>query len=101
MNDPNRLKRAVPRPGEVELVREEPHRRRWIWVVYLVLFGASIPWYLPRGEAPRIWLGLPYWVILSLLATVGIALFTAFVVRRYWSETSPSSGGESGDRESS
>lgn len=82
-------------------MREEPHRRRWIWVVYFVLFGASIPWYLPRGEVPRIWLGLPYWVVVSLLATVGIASFTAFVVRRYWRETADSSHGENADRGSS
>jgi hypothetical protein len=68
---------------------DKPARRRWIWLVYVLLFGASIPWYLPKGSSPRIWLGLPHWVVISLLATIGIALFTVFVVHRYWRETEP------------
>ena len=69
---------------------EEPHRRWWIWVVYGLLFGASIPWYLPKDSAPQIWFGLPHWVVISLMATIGIALFTAFVVHRYWGDAEPS-----------
>ena len=58
----------------------------WIWPVYLVLFGASVPWYLPGDGPLRIWLGLPHWVVLSLAATAGVAVFTAFVVHRLWPE---------------
>lgn len=60
--------------------------RRWIWLVYVALFGAAIPWYLPADPTPAIWFGLPYWVVISLLATIGIACFTAFVVHRYWKD---------------
>jgi len=70
-------------------VVDEPARRWWIWLVYVLLFGASIPWYLPQSSLPRIWLGLPHWVVISLTATIGIALFTAFVVNRYWREAEP------------
>ena len=59
------------------------HRIRWIWIVYILLFALSIPWYL-RDPAPRIWLGLPHWVVLSLAAVVAVALFTAFVTWRCW-----------------
>lgn len=58
--------------------------RAWIWAVYLVLFALSVPWYLPADDAPALWLGLPYWVVLSVLAIVGIACFTAWVLLRYW-----------------
>lgn len=68
---------------------DEPARRWWIWLVYTLLFGASIPWYLPPDSTPRIWLGLPHWVVISLLATIGIALFTVVVVNRYWREAEP------------
>ena len=67
-------------------VIEEPSRRWWIWLVYALLFGASVPWYLPTDSAPKVWLGLPHWVIISLMATIAIALFTAFVVNAYWRE---------------
>ena len=56
----------------------------WIWPVYVVLFGASVPWYLPADAPLRIWFGLPHWVVLSLTATAGVAVFTAFVVHRLW-----------------
>jgi hypothetical protein len=57
---------------------------RWIWVVYLVLFAASVPWYVPADAPLRIWFGLPHWVVMSLAATFGVAVFTAFVVHFLW-----------------
>ena len=63
----------------------EPRSRAWIWVVYVLLFAASVPWYLPAGSPPRLWLGLPHWVVISLAAYLAVAGFTAWVVARYWS----------------
>lgn len=63
----------------------EPRSRPWIWAVYVLLFAASVPWYLPAGSPPRIWLGLPHWVVISLAAYLAVAVFTAWVVARYWS----------------
>ncbi len=63
---------------------EEPCRKRWIWFVYVLLFVLSVPWYLPGDTPTLIWWGLPAWVVLSLVMTMGIALFTVFVVGKYW-----------------
>ena len=63
----------------------EPRSRPWIWAVYVFLFAVSVPWYLPPGSPARLWLGLPHWVVLSLLAYLAVAVFTAYVVARYWS----------------
>lgn len=76
-------------------------KRRWIWPVYLALFGMAIPWYLPADPTPAIWLGLPYWVVISLLATIGIACFTAFVVHRYWKDDDEPTGSVRGEDERS
>ena len=57
--------------------------------MYLLLFGASVPWYLPEDTPIQIWFGLPHWVVISLLATLGVAAFTAFVVRRFWPDEEP------------
>lgn len=54
-----------------------------MWLVYLALFGLSVPWYLPAGPL-RLWLGLPHWVVLSVTSMVGVALFTVVVIHRYW-----------------
>ncbi len=64
--------------------RVEPRSHFWIWAVYLCLFAGSIPWYLPEGEPLRLWFGLPHWVVISLAAYLGVALFTVWVVRHYW-----------------
>lgn len=53
----------------------------------MFLFAASVPWYLPPGSPARLWLGLPHWVVISLVAYLAVAVFTAFVVARYWSAT--------------
>jgi hypothetical protein len=57
--------------------------------VYLLLFAASVPWYLPANQKPAIWLGLPYWVVISLASTIAIALFTAYVIHRFWADEPP------------
>ena len=54
-----------------------------------MLFGASVPWYLPEDTPIQIWFGLPHWVVISLLATVGVAVFTAFVIRGFWPDEEP------------
>ncbi|MDJ0655649.1 MAG: hypothetical protein QNJ40_15905 [Xanthomonadales bacterium] len=58
--------------------------RPWIWLIFLALFALSVPWYLPKSDQPPLWLGLPYWVVLSLLACLAIAIFTAWTIGRYW-----------------
>jgi hypothetical protein len=56
----------------------------WVWAVYLAFFALSVPWYLPADATPALWFGMPFWVVLSLLAVGAIACFTLFVIRRYW-----------------
>ena len=59
-------------------------RHWWIGVVYVLLFAVSVPWYLPAVKPVPTWLGLPFWVVLSVVGSVAVALFTALVVTRYW-----------------
>lgn len=67
-------------------MRDEPFRHVWVWGVYAALFALAIPWYLSGSGPEPIWFGFPRWVALSLAATLGIALFTAYVIQRFWSE---------------
>ncbi len=53
---------------------------RTIVLIYLVLFGLAIPWYLP--EDPRLVLGMPLWVGTALLFSFIISLFTAWLLLR-------------------
>ena len=65
---------------------EEPCRKRSIWFVYVLLFVFSVPWYLPGDTPILIWWGLPAWVVISLVITIGVALFTVFVIGKYWQQ---------------
>ena len=61
--------------------RQTPQSRRIsVWLCYLALFTLSIPWYLPSGSVPTLWLGLPYWVVISLACCVLIAGLNVIVI---------------------
>lgn len=83
-------------PAPPEPVEPTP-TRPWIWAVYLLLFAVSVPWYLPAGSPARLWFGLPHWVVLSLAACLGVAVFTVWVLSRHWS--SPPGGEDPNERE--
>ena len=73
-------------PVEVEGLNDEPRRHPLIWVVYLLLFAVAVPWYWPTGYRGPLVLGLPLWSAVSLGAVVLMALWTGFVIRRWWRE---------------
>lgn len=60
------------------------HYLSWkIWAVYAALFGVSIPWYWPAEDA-RMLGGFPLWVVVSILGSVAISGFTAWLFLRRW-----------------
>ena len=65
---------------------DDPSAHPWVWIVIGLLFVLSVPWYLPSASSVTLWFGLPYWVIISLTSSCAIAIFTAWVVTRYWSD---------------
>jgi hypothetical protein len=67
-------------------MRDEPRHHGWVWLAYVFLFCAAVPWYLPASASRPVWPGFPLWVTVSFAATVAIAFFTAFVIHRYWDE---------------
>ena len=73
-------------PVEGEGLGDEPRRHPLIWVVYLLLFAVAVPWYWPTGYRGPLVLGLPLWAAVSLGAVVLMALWTGFVIRRWWRE---------------
>lgn len=79
----------MPKRSETTSVQRktEPVQYRWIWFVYVLLFALSIPWYFPQSQNPAaIILGLPAWVLASMGAVTCIAIFTAFVIHRFWKD---------------
>jgi hypothetical protein len=67
----------------------------WVFLVYALLFALAIPWYFPRSLGERIWIGVPLWVAVSFGVTLAIAVFTVFVIRRYWPDDDTENGATS------
>lgn len=67
-------------------LQREPRKRPWIWLVYLLLFAAAIPWYWPASFSGPLVAGLPLWVGVTLGFIFLLAVWTAFVITRYWDD---------------
>lgn len=57
-----------------------------IWVIYIVLFAFSIPWYFPEGTGMWLIYGLPVWLITTIGVVVTMAIFTVWVIKTYWKD---------------
>jgi len=53
------------------------------WFVYLVLFSFSVPWYWPSGYDATLF-GIPTWVVVTLLSSFLISIYTAWLLLFRW-----------------
>ena len=74
--------------------KREPRSRLWIWVVYLLVLAASVPWYQPAGDTVLLWLGLPHWVVISYTAYLVLTALIVLIASRYWPETPGDEGSD-------
>ena len=58
----------------------------WTWIIYLILFAFSIPWYFPAGQEMNLIYGLPVWLLCSISAVLSMAIFTVWIIRKYWTD---------------
>ncbi|MCB0669866.1 MAG: hypothetical protein KDC80_28770 [Saprospiraceae bacterium] len=58
----------------------------WAWIIYLILFAFSIPWYFSNGRGMHLIYGLPLWLICSISAVILMAIFTVWIIRKYWTD---------------
>ena len=83
MSDP-----TEPTPDPADLLHDEPRRHPIVWLVYAALYAIAIPWYWPQGAGTGLVFGIPLWAAVTLLAVVALAGWTAYVIHRYWHESS-------------
>ncbi len=69
-----------------EQLASEPRKVGYIWIVYLLLYALAVPWYWPEGYRGPLVLGFPLWVAVSLGAVLLLAVWTGWVIHRYWTE---------------
>ena len=75
-------------------LRSEPRKRAWVWVVYLLILIAAIPWYWPEGYVGPVIMGFPTWVAVSLFCVFLSALWTTFAIHYTWREEEEEAGQE-------
>ena len=73
-------------------LEREPRRVRWVWLVYLLLYAVTIPWYWPAGFRGPLVAGFPLWVAVSLAGVATLAGWTGWVIHRYWREAEEGEG---------
>ena len=52
-------------------------------VTYLILLAIAIPWYWPAHDQKTL-LGLPRWVVVSIITSVLISCFSAWIFMCRW-----------------
>ncbi len=69
--------------------RYEPIRIRSLWCAMAFIVLAGVPFYLPPGSTHPMVLGIPYWVVVSLLFTFLFAALTSWTCLRRWNIQEP------------
>jgi len=63
-----------------------PKSSRFPWLLalgFVLLFVAAVPWYWPAHDQETL-LGLPRWVVVSIVASVLISCLAAWVFLCHW-----------------
>ncbi|PVZ08530.1 hypothetical protein [Actinomycetospora cinnamomea] len=67
----------------------EPVRNPWLWVAMALVVLAGVPLYLPTGSIRPLVGGVPYWLLISVAATVAFSALTCWVCLRGWNLAEP------------
>ena len=54
-----------------------------VWAAYVVLLLVGVPWYWPADD-DTVWVGLPAWVVVAVIASAIASFYTATLLRRRW-----------------
>jgi len=63
---------------------QEPINKRWYIPAAILLMLIGTPWLWPAGEEGPVFAGLPVWVWITIGASFGLSVLTAFGAIRLW-----------------
>ncbi|MFF5986665.1 hypothetical protein [Prauserella flavalba] len=78
----------------------EPIRSPWLWVSLVLVVLAGVPFYLPTGTVEPLIGGVPYWLVVSLGATLAFSAITCWACLRAWSLAEPEEEAAAGGSDS-
>jgi hypothetical protein len=67
----------------------EPIRNPWLWAAMAVVVLVGVPLYLPTGSVEPLVGGVPYWLWISIAATVAFSALTCWACLRQWNLAEP------------
>ncbi|HYH31563.1 MAG TPA: hypothetical protein VD903_14360 [Pseudonocardia sp.] len=77
-----------PAPGDARPLRE-PVRNPWLWAAMAVVVLAGVPLYLPVGTIRPLVGGVPWWLLISVGATIAFCALTCWACLRAWNLAEP------------
>lgn len=83
--------RDMDRFWEVAKLDREPFLQRWYIPAVLFLIVISIPWYRSGNETGTLIFGLPLWIWVPLVCTLGLSILTSLAILRFWKDNDPGS----------
>lgn len=83
--------RDMDRFWEVAKLDREPFLQRWYIPSVLFLIVISIPWYRSGSETGTLILGMPLWIWVPLVCTLGLSILTSLAILRFWKDNGPGS----------
>ncbi|WP_082234428.1 hypothetical protein [Halobacillus massiliensis] len=63
---------------------KEPIKKKWIWIGFVLILLAIVPWYFPRGGEVAIILGFPYWALTSLFFSIVLCAYLSWLSVSQW-----------------
>lgn len=63
---------------------KEPIRKKWIWIVMVLILVGNVPWYLPVGTVTPIIFGFPYWAFISLIFSLILCGYLSWLCLHEW-----------------
>ncbi|GIO24041.1 hypothetical protein [Oceanobacillus sp. J11TS1] len=61
--------------------KKEPIKNLKIWIVLIILFILSVPWYLPTRSYEPLILGVPYWAWIILGVSLAISIVLTYILK--------------------
>jgi len=64
-------------------MQHAPYHKWWIWIVYLILLIAGVPWYWKAGDTTIVF-GMRAWVLTAIIVSISVSCFTSFLWLTLW-----------------
>ncbi|WP_347551284.1 hypothetical protein ABFG93_05405 [Pseudalkalibacillus hwajinpoensis] len=63
---------------------KEPIKKKWIWVLLVLLMLAIVPWYFPGKAVHPIIFGFPFWAFISLIFSLVLSGYLSWLCMHEW-----------------